>query len=159
MLPHLGRLSLTRTGGTLAQGQSPEDVTCVICFHSLGGAAARWGERVAFDDDPVIWIVACNNQHAFHKGCLRAYARDSENPSRCPECRVPMLPQVLTHVSRPSSGEHAAREAREAAEQAEGQARDRGDARRREREMLEQHGARVSGDGREGRRMQTTFTA
>ena len=137
MLPHLGRLSLTRTGGTLAQGQSPEDVTCVICFHSLA-APPPDGENVwPFDDDLVIWIVACNNRHAFHKGCLRAYARDSEDPSRCPECRVPMLPQVLTHVSRPSSGEHAAREAREAAERAEGQARDAEDARRREREDLE----------------------
>ena len=113
VLPNLGQLSLMRTGGTLARGQSPEDVTCVICFHSLA-APPPDGENVwPFDDDPVIWIVACNNQHAFHKGCLRAYARDSERPSRCPECRVPMLPLVLTHVSRPSSGEHArARRAR-----------------------------------------------
>lgn len=137
MLPSLGRLPLTRTGGSLAPGQLPEDVTCVICFHSLAEPPPD-GENVwPFDDDPVIWIVACNNQHAFHKGCLRAYARDSEDSSRCPECRVPMLPQVLTHVSRPSAGEHAAREAREAAERAEGQERDREDARRREREMRE----------------------
>jgi len=137
MLPSLGRLSLTRTGGSLAPGQSPEDVTCVICFHSLA-APPPDGENVwPFDDDPEIWIVACNNQHAFHKGCLRAYARDSQDPSRCPECRVPMLPQVLTHVSRPSSGEHAAREAREAAERAVGQERDAEDASRREREDLE----------------------
>ena len=137
MLPNLGQLSLMRTGGTLARGQSPEDVICVICFHSLAAPPPDGANVWPFDDDPVIWIVACNNEHAFHKGCLRAYARDSESPSRCPECRVPMLPQVLTHVSRPSSGEHAAREAREAEERAEGQERDAEDARRREREMLE----------------------
>jgi len=153
MLPGLGRLSLTRTGGSLAQGQSPEDVACVICFHSLA-APPPDGENVwPFDDDPVIWIVACNNQHAFHKGCLRAYARDSENPDRCPECRVPMLPQVLTHVSRPSTGGHAAREAREAEERAEGQERDAEDARRREREMLERMQREFQEMGDEDRRM------
>mgnify|MGYP000338836913 CR=1 FL=1 len=153
MLPSLGRLSLTRTGGSLAPGQSPEDVTCVICFHSLA-APPPDGENVwPFDDDPVIWIVACNNQHAFHKGCLRAYARDSEDPNRCPECRVPMMPQVLTHVSRPSSGEHAAREAREAEERAEGQARDAEDARRRERENLEQMQREFQEMDEEDRRM------
>ncbi len=137
VLPNLGQLSLMRTGGTLARGQSPEDVTCVICFHSLAAPPPDEENVWPFDDDPVIWIVACNNQHAFHKGCLRAYARDSERPSRCPECRAPMLPQVLTHVTRPSSGEHAAREAREAAERAEGQRRDAEETRRRERENLE----------------------
>jgi hypothetical protein len=153
MLPSLGRLSLTRTGGSLAPGQSPEDVTCVICFHSLA-APPPDGENVwPFDDDPVIWIVACNNQHAFHKGCLRAYARDSEDPNRCPECRVPMMPQVLTHVSRPSSGEHAAREAREAEERAEGQQRDAEDARRRERENLEQMQREFQEMDEEDRRM------
>ena len=153
MLPSLGRLSLTRTGGSLAPGQSLEDVTCVICFHSLA-APPPDGENVwPFDDDPVIWIVACNNQHAFHKGCLRAYARDSESPNRCPECRVPMMPQVLTHVSRPSSGEHAAREAREAEERAEGQARDREDADLREREMLERMQREFQEMDDEGRRM------
>ena len=137
MLPNLGQLSLTRTGGTLVRGQSPEDVNCVICFHSLA-APPPDGENVwPFDNDPVIWIVACNNQHAFHKGCLRAYARDSERPNRCPECRVPMLPQVLTHVSRPSSGEHAAREEKEAEARAEGQRRDAAREELREREMLE----------------------
>ena len=108
MLPSLGRLSLTRTGGSLEPWQSPKDVTCVICFNSLAAPPPDGENAWPFDDDRVIWIVACDNKHAFHKGCLRAYARDSQDPSRCPECRVPMMPQVLTHVSRPSSGEHAA---------------------------------------------------
>jgi len=138
LLPNLGRLSLTPTGGKLAPGQSPEDVNCVICLASLA-APPPDGENVwPFDDDQPIWIVACNNQHAFHKGCLRAYARDSENPSRCPECFVPIRPQVLTQVSRPSTGEHAAREEKEAEARAAGQRRDAAREVLREREILRQ---------------------
>ena len=137
MLPGLGRLSLTPTGGFLAPGQSPEDVNCVICFASLAAAPPEDQNVWPFDDDQPIWIVACTNRHAFHKGCLRAYARDSDDPSRCPECFVPMLPQILEKVSRPSTGEHAAREEKEAEARAAGQRRDAADTELREQEMLE----------------------
>ena len=153
MLPSLGRLSLTRTGGSLEPWQSPKDVTCVICFNSLAAPPPDGENAWPFDDDRVIWIVACDNKHAFHKGCLRAYARDSQDPSRCPECRVPMMPQVLTHVSRPSSGEHAAREEREAEERAKGQERDREDADRRELENLEREQREFQAMDEEERRM------
>ncbi|MBG11093.1 MAG: hypothetical protein CMD92_08015 [Gammaproteobacteria bacterium] len=98
MLPDLGALKLRArraapTGGSFEPGQSPEDVTCVICFHSLAAPPPDGANAWPFDDDPVIWIVACKNQHAFHKGCLRAYARDSQDPRWCPECRKPMLPE------------------------------------------------------------------
>ena len=137
MLPGLGRLSLTPTGGFLAPGQSPEDVNCVICFASLAAPPPEEQNVWPFDDDQPIWIVACTNRHAFHKGCLRAYARDSDDPSRCPECFVPMLPRILTQVSRPSTGEHAAREEKEAEARAAGQRRDAADTELREQEMLE----------------------
>ena len=137
MLPNLSLLRFKRgadTGGTLAPGQSPEDVVCVICLHSL---AKPPPDVWPFDDDQPIWIVACTNRHAFHKGCLRAYARDSENPSWCPECRDPILPQVLTQVSRPSTGKHAAREAREARARARGQRRDAEDERQQYQRLIE----------------------
>jgi len=152
MLPNLNRLSLTRTGGSLAFAQWPESEICVLCLYPLTAPPPDGQNVWPFDDEEGITVVACWRQHAFHKGCLRAFVRDS-NTTECPECRVPMIPEVLTHVSRPSSGEHAAREAREAAERAEGQERDAEDARRREREMLEQMQREFQEMDAEGRRM------
>ena len=68
---------------------------------------------VALDDDP---IVACNNQHAFHKGCLRATRRGGLTGALS---AAPMLPQVLTHGAA-RAGHRCARGARGGA--AEGQA-------------------------------------
>ena len=152
MLPNLGLLSLTRTGGSLAFAQWPESEICVLCLYPLAAPPPDGQNVWPFDNEEGITVVACWRQHAFHKGCLRAFVRDSDT-TECPECRVPMIPEVLSHVSRPSSGEHAAREAREAEERAEGQQRDVEEARRREREMLEQMQREFQDMDAEDRRM------
>ena len=137
MLPNLNQLALVSTGGNLSNAQWPEDEVCAICTFPLARPSEDDRYKWPFENDAGgFTAVACIRGHAFHKGCLRFMQRF--NRKDCPECRSPIFKEVLTDVSRPSTGEHAERERREAQERADARLVEQQRERvRRERERVE----------------------
>jgi len=67
-------------------GKWPEDEVCSVCMEWIGGGGA--------------WVAACAHGHAFHTTCLKTWADRSRNRAEttCPECRMPLLPGVITEL-------------------------------------------------------------
>lgn len=135
MLPSLDKLALVRTGGFVNNAvpdatskergliRWPESEVCSICAFSLARPTENESYAWPFVNDGTgFTAVACVRGHAFHKGCLRALLRFDSNAT-CPDCRTPMIAEVLEEVRRPDP-EQIERE-RRAAEQREVSRRER----------------------------------
>lgn len=60
---------------------------CNICFNSLNEASNSWlGD--AGDPRASEWIIVCNNNHVFHKACIKATWDAARGVGTCPDCRA-----------------------------------------------------------------------
>ena len=87
---HGGRARVcARTGALVAnrEGETwPKDEICSICLEWIGAGGD--------------WTAACQHGHAFHTKCLKRWVDGSANRAEatCPECRMPLLPGVITEL-------------------------------------------------------------
>ena len=112
MLPNLGALSLsrkeaptdTRLGDALyidfpndavkeeilsmIESKGVNQGTCAICFESLNKNDPPWTGEGEYN------TVACIEMHIYHKRCLKPLVDLNEEP-KCPECRRPVLAEVV----------------------------------------------------------------
>ena len=160
MLPGLDRLAIVPTRGNLRNAQWPDgevggdlrnakwsnDDICSICLHPLGAPSLDPRYPWPFPDEGADFTaVACVNGDVFHKGCLRFMKRFGD--TKCPDCRAPILAEVLADVSRPSPEDlerrrqQAEKRARERAQFEERKQRAKEAREARERELYEYEAA------------------
>lgn len=165
MLPSLDRLAIVPTRGNLRNAKWPDgevggdlrnakwsnDDICSICLHTLGAPSPDLRYPWPFPDESADFTaVACVNGDVFHKGCLRFMKRFSD--TKCPDCRAPILAEVLADVSRPSPEDlerrrqQAERRAQSRAQFEERQRRAKEAREARERELYEYEQAVDSDD-------------
>ena len=72
--------------GSLASMVAINGEECIICLQPLITGQPDLREPAGVG--PNAWVVACANQHAFHKRCIERWNRQS---TQCPECSTPLL--------------------------------------------------------------------